>query len=191
MVMSADYYRELTGEDCTTNMFFIRLNGADEETLLEKIAGIEGSESYTSSDSDKESFESATTIVTVIVLLFIVMAALMAAVVVMCLTNTYILQKKTEMTVMRINGFTTGEVIGYVLRETVLTTIAGILLGFAIGSCVAYIIIRTLESMFIQYDRSVSFAAWAIGAALTVFFTVVINAIVLRQVRHLKLTDMT
>ena len=31
--------------------------------------------------------------------------------------------------------------------------------------------------------------AWLLAAVMTVFFTVVINAVVLRQVKQLKLTD--
>ena len=37
----------------------------------------------------------------------------------------------------------------------------------------------------------VSVTAWLIGVAMTVFFTVVVNAIALRKVKHLKLTDVT
>ena len=113
----------------------------------------------------------------------------MAGVVVTNLTNTYILQKKPELTIMRINGFTVREVIGYVLQETVITTLLGILLGIAMGAVFSYRIIRTIETAFIQYNRDVSFVAWAFGAVITVFFTVVINVIVLRQVKRLKLTD--
>ena len=95
--------------------------------------------------------------------LSIFMAAVMAGVVLPNLTNTYILQKKRELTIMRINGFSVREVIGYVTRETA----------------------------FVQYNRRVSLPAWAFGAVITALFTIIINAIVLRRVKHLKLTDIT
>ena len=90
---------------------------------------------------------------------------------------------------MRINGFTVKEVIGSVLRETVITTLLGILLGIAIGSGIGYKIVRSLEQSFVQFDRSVAVSAWAIGAAMTVLFTVIVNIIALRKVKNLKLTD--
>ena len=90
---------------------------------------------------------------------------------------------------MRINGFTTGEVIGYVLRETFLTTALGIVIGIGAGSLIAYRIVRTMEQIFMQFDRSVNPAAWLIAAATTVLFTVIVNAIALRKVKNLKLTD--
>ena len=123
------------------------------------------------------------------VVLFIVLAAIMAGVVLTNLTNICIMQKKRELVVMRINGFTVKEVIGYVLRETIVTTIAGIVLGIALGSGIAYRIVRSMEQAFIRFDRSVSPLAWLYGALITVLFTVIINVIVLRKVKHLKLTD--
>ena len=121
--------------------------------------------------------------------LLIFMAALMAGVVLMNLTNIYYLQKKRELTIMRVNGFTVREVIAYMTRETVLTTILGILLGIGEGSAVAYRIVRAMEQPVIQLDRSVSYAAWIMGALITLVFTVLVNRAVLRKVRDLKLTD--
>ncbi len=92
---------------------------------------------------------------------------------------------------MRINGFTVGEVIRYVTRETVATTAAGVLLGIAVGSWIAYLIIRSMEQPFIQFERGVSVTAWLLGAAITVLFAVLVNAVALRRVKRLKLTDMS
>ena len=191
MVMSRACYREVFGEDCISNQLYIRLNGADEAELLEKLMKINGYDSYGRSDSDKALFASSSTLVIAIVALFIFMAAVMASVVLTNLTNSYILQKKQELTIMRINGFTVREVIGYVTRETVFTTIVGTIIGIAMGAAIAYRITRSLETAFIQYNRSVSLPAWAFGAVITAFFTILINVIVLRQVKHLKLTDIT
>ena len=191
MVMSRAYYREIFGEDCISNQLYIRLNGADEAKLLEKLMKIDGYDSYGRSDSDKALFASSSTLVIAIVALFIFMAAVMAGVVLTNLTNTYILQKKQELTIMRINGFTVREVISYVTRETVFTTIVGTITGIAMGAAIAYRITRSLETAFVQYNRSISLPAWAFGAVITAFFTIVINVIVLRQVRHLSLTDIT
>lgn len=191
MVMSREYYRELFGEECVPNQLYIRLNGADEAKLQADLMEIRGFDSYGRSDSDKALFASTSTLVVAIVALFIFMAAVMAGVVLTNLTNTYILQKKLELTVMRINGFTVREVIRYVTRETVFTTAVGVISGIVLGAVIAYRITRSLETAFVQYNRSVSLPAWLFGAVITVFFTLAINVIVLRQVKRLKLTDLT
>ncbi len=189
MVMSSGYYASLFGAAPTPNSYLIRLNNADEEALHTRLKAISGFTKYTPASADRAMFDSATSVVNSIVVLFIVLAAIMAGVVLTNLTNIYIMQKKRELVVMRINGFTVREVIGYCTRETILTTIAGIVLGIALGSGIAYRIVRSMEQAFIRFDRGVSPLAWLYGALITVLFTVIINAIVLRKVKHLKLTD--
>ena len=157
--------------------------------MLEKLGTVEGYESYERSDSFKSLFETATGVMNMVVLLFIFMAAVMAGVVLMNLTNIYIMQKLPELTIMRINGFTVREVVGYVLRETVVTTATGILLGIGLGTGIGYKIVCSLEQSFVQFDRRPSIVAWIIGALMTIGFTVIVNAIALKKVRTLKLTD--
>ena len=124
-----------------------------------------------------------------IVALLTTMSAMLAGVVLMNLTNLLFLQKKREMTVMRINGFSVRQTVGYLLREIVATTALGIVLGIAAGAAMAYYILRSLEQSFVQFDRGVNVPAWLIGAAVTLLFTGAVNCVALRKVRHLKLTD--
>ncbi len=189
MVMSTGYYTSLFGKEPTPNSYLVRLNDADEASLTAHLKELSGFTSYTPASADKTMFDSATSVVNAVVILFIVMAAIMAGVVLTNLTNIYIMQKKRELTVMRINGFTVKEVIGYCTRETVLTTAAGIVLGIALGSGIAYRIVRSMEQAFIRFDRGVSLLAWLYGMLITIAFAVIINALILRKVRHLKLTD--
>ena len=189
MVMSPAYFESLFGKEPTYNAFFLRFGDREAEKLLTELKELVGFEDYTPSDEGNTMFRAATSVINIVVILFILMAAVMAGVVLMNLTNIYILQKKRELTVMRINGFTTKEVIAYVTRETVFTTILGILLGLAAGSYVGYRIVRAMEQSFIQLERGVCFPAWGYAAAMTVLFTVIVNVIALRKVKNLKLTD--
>ena len=189
MFMSGAYFSEVFGRESVPDAYMVRLNGQDETALIRKLSAVKGFDCWSPSDSIKTLFESATSVMNLMVALFIVMAAIMAGVVLLNLTNIYVMQKKREMTIMRVNGFTVGEVIGYVIRETVVTTIVGIVIGAAAGSLLAYNMIRLLEQPFFQYDRRLCLTAWAIGAAITVLFTLIVNVIALRRVRRLNLTD--
>ncbi|MBQ7063484.1 MAG: FtsX-like permease family protein [Firmicutes bacterium] len=189
MAMTEAYYRKIYHQDPDHNMFFVRLNGADMETLRPRLMAVSGFENVERADSDRALFDSATNVLNAIVGLLILMAALLAGVVLMNLTNIYFLEKKRELTIMRVNGFTIGKVISYVCRETLVTTLMGIALGIGTGTFISYRIIRTLEQSFLQLERSPSPLAWLIGAGMTIVFTVIINAIVLRKVRTMKLTD--
>ena len=191
VVMSDKSFEAAFGRAPVPNAYFVRLNGADADALDRSLREIDGYDSFKPSDSFRALFRSATSVMTAVVALFIFMAGIMAGVVVMNLTNIYIMQKKRELTVMRVNGFTVKETIGYVLRETVFTTAVGILLGIGIGAGLGYAIVRALEQPFVQFDRSVAVSAWLYAAAITLVFAAVINAIVLRKVKNLKLTDLS
>ncbi|MBQ7671012.1 MAG: FtsX-like permease family protein [Clostridia bacterium] len=189
IMMSPGYYETLFGNEAKPNAFLVRLNGADVDELTEALNKVVAFENVKSSDTDKRIIVSSTSTINAAVLIFILIAAIMAGVVQMNLTNMYIIQKKRELTIMRVNGFSVKEVINYVLRETFVTTTVGILLGVGAGSGIAYIIVRTIEQTFVQFDRSVNFVAWLIAAALTVLFTAIVNFIALRKIKYLKLTD--
>ena len=189
MVMSSQYYETVFGAEYVPDAYLVKLNGADAEVLSASVSDLDGLESINRADSGKTILASTASSVNMTVLLFIFIAAIMAGVVLMNLTNIYIMQKKRELVIMRVNGFTVKEVIGYVLRETVLTTITGIILGIAAGSLAVYRIIRMLEQVMIQFERGVNPVSWIIAAAMTVLFTVIVNIIALRKVRNLKLTD--
>ena len=100
-------------------------------------------------------------------------------------------QKKRELTIMRINGFTVGEVKRYVSLELVASTVIGILLGWGMGSLLSGRVILLMESDSIHFLRSIQWEAWIIAAALAALFSTIITLIGLRKVKNLKLVDMT
>lgn len=191
VVLSRGYYETVYGEEPVSNSFLVRLNGADAEELISSLRCCESFESVSYSDEERSFVDTSMTVINTVVILFIFIAAVMAGVVQLNLTNIYILQKKPEMTVMRVNGFSTGQVVLYVLREVFVTTALGIALGIGIGSVMTVKILHSLEQPFIQFYRGSDFKSWLVGAAITLLFTVIVNAISLRKVKRLKLTDLT
>ena len=121
--------------------------------------------------------------------MMIVTAAMMAYFVLLNLVNMYLNKKKKELTIMRVNGFTTNEVIRYVAGESIVTTVLGIILGLALGSVLGYLIIRFVEQTQLGLIRNVDFKAWLISALLTAAFSAAINAFSLRKIKDLKLRD--
>ena len=98
-------------------------------------------------------------------------------------------QKKRELTIMRVNGFTVREVNGYVVREAVFTTIAGIVLGIAAGALLGYRVLTLVESVALHVVLTVQPLAWLLGAVIAAVFAVAIYALALRKIKDLKLTD--
>ena len=189
IVSSESYYAELFGEDAEKNTYYFTLNGADEDALTERLAAVEGFASLTSLDALAARFRGYLGTMNLMIGVLIVMAGLMAYFILANLSNMYINQKKRELTIMRVNGFSVREVKNYVSRETIVTTGIGLFLGVGGGAAMAYRIVRLVEQSFQQFDRSVNWLALLLSAAITAGFSWAINTAALRKVKHLKLTD--
>ena len=189
MFLSEDGYRAIIGEEPLYNALWINDTG-DPEALKAALCPIAGYEGIDTLDRMRDSANNVAKILTLITGVLIVCAGLMAYFILLNLTGMYLVQKKRELTIMRINGFTTKEVIRYVSREMLFTSALGILLGVGVGMLFGYVVLRLLEQTHIQFVRSVSWVAVLLSAALTAVFSACINAIALRNVRNLKLTDL-
>ena len=123
------------------------------------------------------------------VIVLILAAGIMAYFILLNLANMYINQKKRELTIMRVNGYTTRETIAYVAREAVITTALGIILGVALGSVFGYAILSFVEQRQAGFVLTPDPTAWLLSAWITAVYSFIIYAVALRKVKHLKLTD--
>ena len=185
--MSSAYYEETFGKPFERNMILVNMNGADETALAAKLDEMWEINSY--GPVNRSSFRSSSTIIDAIVALLTFMAGLLAGVVLMNLTDLFFTQKKREMAIMLINGFSEKETVAYLLREIIPTTAVGIIVGIGAGAVMGYSILRSMEQSFVQFDRSVSFVAWGVGALIAIAFAAIVDWIVLRRIKGLKLTD--
>ncbi len=190
MVMSEAAYESLFETAVRRNRYLVKLNGCSEKELSKALSEVEGFMKLSRSDTSRALFVSISGILNALIAGLIVMAGMMALFVLLNLTNMYLLQKKRELTVMRINGFTISEVKRYVSKETYVTTTLGILLGLLGGAGLAYRIIRSMEQPHIQLVREISLPAWGISAVLTFLLALFINVIALQKIKDLSLTDM-
>ena len=188
-IMNEASYEKYFGEKPEMNTYFLCLNGADKDKLVEKLDKIKGYESLTPAAEDKGKLELVTNVFNKVAILLLVIAGLMAYFILLNITKMYVNQKTRELTIMRINGFTVKEVKRYLNTETIITTIIGILLGIGVGALMGYIVIRFIEMPHAQFVRTPYILGWVISAAITAVFSIVINAFGTRKVKDLKLTD--
>ena len=187
-VMTKDAYQEVFGTQARDNSFLLH-DCKDISGFSDELRNIKGVVSISSNVSLYRSALNALTALRYIILVLIIAAGVMAYFILMNLANMYINQKKRELTVMRVNGFTTREVISYVAREAVVTTIIGILLGIAVGAVCGYLILRFVEHPSAGFYLTPSLSSWLYAAGITTLYSIGIYALSLRKVKDLKLTD--
>lgn len=187
--LSESYGREIFGRDYTVNTILARTSRADVPALRSALSKSSGFLCYTASDEARARHQTVADMLDKMVYVMIGTAGLMAAVVLLNLVMIQLNQKKRELTVMRVNGFTIGETVGYILKENILTTAIGILLGLLSGQVASHIILSSLERVELQMIRGPIPEAYLFSALITLFFAIVVNLIALRRIRRLNFRD--
>ena len=186
--MSAEAYEASFGQAPQYNALLVR-GVEDVDAFIHKLSEIEGYERTVKAADIRDYYTDMTSSVDSIILLLLFTAALMAVFVLLNLVNMHLNHKKRELTVMRINGFSTREVINYVLREAVVTTLLGIILGVVAGQLIADMILYILEQPQVSYLHSISPLSALVSAGLTIVYAGVIYFIATRKIKKLKLSD--
>ncbi len=188
MYMSASYAKAIFGESCVPNAYAVKHGSGSLETLKTELAKDDSFVEIMTANEIQRKARNASKTMNTVVITMIVMSAIMAGVVLMNLIRIQINQKRRELTVMRINGFTIRETAGYIIKENIITTIAGIVIGVFAGASVAWFNLRSIERVDLQMSRGVSIPACIYSALITALFAVIINWIVLRTIKKLDLT---
>ena len=184
-------YREIFGTAPVHNCYYIQLNGADEEAFKTKLAEISPEFSPERADAFLNSMKGSFMLYNLIVAISIGIAVIMSFIILTNLANIFLSRKKKELTVMRINGFTIGQTIIYLARETVITVAVGLVLGVLFGLILAPFLVRILEPQDCQFIRSANWTAWIIAVVLETLFAFGINFRVFRKVKDLTFRDVT
>lgn len=189
VVTSPEGYRKIFGEDPVYNCFYIKTNGADLVKLESELLAIADDVSFEESDEFTSKLGAVSFLYNIVVYLTTGIGILMSFMILTNLANIFLNHKKTELTVMRINGFSIKQTKGYLARETVVTTAVGTILGVLAGAFLTPLIIMMQEPADVQFVRTFHPAAWIISVLLEVVFAILIYSLVFRKVKDLNFRD--
>ena len=187
--MSRETYEKVFGKEPVNNAYLVKSNGTDLTGLTEKVSKVNGFTKISDIGELYDSIMAMTTPLNMISLILIGIAGLMALFILLNLVNMYVNQKKKELTIMRINGFTVKETIRYVSLELIVSTVLGILIGVGSGALLGCRILGLLEGANMYIIKSVQIEAVLIAALITTVYSVLVSAWSLRKVKYLKLNE--
>jgi putative ABC transport system permease protein len=90
---------------------------------------------------------------------------------------------------MRVNGFKIKEARGYLSKESILTTVAGLVLGVVVGAVFTPFAIKCMQQPDLEFVKTFQPVAWMAAVVLEALFSIVINTLVYRKVKDLNLRD--
>ena len=186
---SKAYAEECLGAEPAANTLLLGEDPRDPDALRKELSGTAGFISLVSSRKYQAMFDGLSTMLNLVILLLGALAAMIACFILLNLVSTYVNQKKNELTIMRINGYTTGETIRYASMECYGITAAGILLGLIGGQAFSAFLIRQIEQISMGFVKEPAWVSFAASAVITAAISAVIHFFAFRKIRGLKLSD--
>ncbi|MBP3891844.1 MAG: FtsX-like permease family protein [Solobacterium sp.] len=189
IIVTPKAYEKIFQYPSTTNCYFVNLNGFDEQELIQKMTALSTDFSYERADAFLNRLDSVRVLFNFIVVGMIGIAVIMSFMILTNVTNIYVNRKKKELIVMRINGFSIKQVIMYLVHETVLINIVGLLIALILGFFMTKPIIMIMEQPDTQYVRDYRFMPWLIALVVEAFFALIINWSAFRKIKDLNFRE--
>ena len=184
LITSADYYEKLMVEAPDQCVFLLKGNI---DGLRERVKDEAGFLSLKDNSEYLVPFES----INLVIIICFVFSAVLSVLVLLNQMNMYINRKARELAVMRINGYTLKETKTFVSKDNIVLIALGLIVGCGIGTPLAQFEVMIMETGTRRYITTPSILACFLSVVICVIFALIINAIALRKINHLSLTNVS
>ena len=144
-------------------------------------------------DDDKEfqhqNFGEFASVSGAVVAIYLALAALMAVVVLLNLNVMFIDEKKRELIVLMINGFSVKDAKRYIYNDTIVLTVIGIVLGVVLGCVMGAVTVGSVEPSTASFVKDVDPMAVLVGVVGSAALALIMSVIALRRIPKFELTD--
>ena len=110
-----------------------------------------------------------------IVLILVVFAGALSFVVLYNLTYININERQREIATLKVLGFNEKEVDAYILKEEIIITILGILIGLLTGTWFGHMIVETIEIDMVEFIKNISSSSYFICFGFMILFSAIVN----------------
>ena len=188
--MDKETYKNCFGEETKNNSFIINTKGKDVERLKEKLNTVEGFKAYSDYyEITSKSYQAFASISKAMVGVYTVLSVAMVFLVLLNLLMLFINEKKRELIVLMINGFTVKQAKKYIYSDTIFLTVIANALGCVFGSVMGNLSIKSFESESTVFIHRIDSLACLIGVACSVIMTFIVSMIALKKIDKFRLSD--
>ena len=190
LVMGRGYYEQAFDTELVPNAILVDTGDSDFESLVAATSEVDGfSDMVNDKQHQKRNFTAFSNVSRTVVLIYLALATLMAIVVLLNLNVMFIEEKKRELIVLMINGFSVKDAKRYIYNDTIVLTFIGIVLGLILGSAMGSITVMAIEPATATFLKGIAWRAILVGTVVTIVLATVMSLIALRRIPAFKLTD--
>ena len=158
-----------------TNMVYINLDSEKEEVVTKELLENKNVLGVSSVSDTLENLNNIFVSLDTIVLILVIFSGALSFVVLYNLSYINISERQREIATLKVLGFYHKEVDGYILKEEIIITIVGVLLGLIVGTWFSMIIIDTVEIDLVEFIKNITTLSYLKTVAFMILFTIVVN----------------
>lgn len=189
MVMSKETYRKVFDELPQSNIYLVE-NNDDFNTFKENIIKVDG---VIGTRSDHSTFlknmSIIVTISTAITAIYILLSVVIALCIILDLFMLFIEERKKELIVLMINGYSNKQAKKYIYTDTLILSAIGILLGAIIGTIMYRWTINSVSSDMSYFMHSFNITACLSSCLISAVLVLIMCLISLRKIDKFELSD--
>ncbi len=189
--MTEDYYRSVFGIDPVSRSLHLKLAEGITDTsgIQRKLVEREEIDGIAFFEAVLDNFRTMVKGLDLIVWTLIVSSMSLAFVVLGNLINVNLSERTREIATLKVLGFRRREVENYIYKENNVLTVIGALCGLPVGNLLHHYIMRMVEMSYVMFGRSILPMSFVISIALTVVFSMMVNAVMARRLHSIQMVE--
>jgi len=122
-----------------------------------------------------------------IVLIFILLSGVLSFVVLYNLTNINVSERIRELSTIKVLGFYNNEVTMYIVRENIILTIVGIIVGYGVGNLLTAYILNQAATELVIFPLTISWIGYLVATLLMIIFTAIVMLVTHKKLQHIDM----
>ena len=163
--------------------------GTESDVFGAALRACEGVSYVSLTRQERELMENSMRSMDLLIALVVLCSGALAFITLYNLTNINIMERVREIATVKVLGFRPRETAAYVLRENVLLSLLGAVLGLGLGRALHYVIIRALVVEYMSFDVRITALSYALAFAATILFTLLTNAAMHRRLAAVDMAE--
>lgn len=122
-----------------------------------------------------------------IILILILLSGILSFVVLYNLTNINVSERIRELSTIKVLGFYNNEVTMYVVRENIILTIVGIIIGYGIGNLLTAYILNQAATEQVIFPLTIHLVGYVVATLLMIIFTAIVMLVTHKKLQHIDM----
>ena len=163
----------------STNIVYYNIDDEKiDEGLQKKILENENIMSIISTNTTMHEVDNMLKSLDSVVFILIILSGSLSIVVLYNLSYINITERKREIATLKVLGFTDKEVDNYIIKETIILTVLGIVFGLLLGIILTNIIVDTVEVEMVRFIHHINITSFILTSILIMAFTIIVSIII-------------